>query len=133
MFLVIRTYIYNNVIQAMRFGNCTTLQVSGLKHVNSPRNHVTLYYCKGVNIANIHINAPQTSPNTDGINIGHSTDIHIHDSIIETGNNLFDRHFLPFVLFLYEQYCFLLIYILISYSYRKKVMIVLLLAAVLQM
>ncbi|CAA3025467.1 probable polygalacturonase At3g15720 [Olea europaea subsp. europaea] len=72
---------------AMRFGNCTTLQVSGLKHVNSPRNHVTLYYCKGVNIANIHINAPQTSPNTDGINIGHSTDIHIHDSIIETGDD----------------------------------------------
>ncbi|XP_022883570.1 probable polygalacturonase At3g15720 [Olea europaea var. sylvestris] len=72
---------------AMRFGNCTTLQVSGLKHVNSPRNHVTLSYCKGVNIANIHINAPQTSPNTDGINIGHSTDIHIHDSIIETGDD----------------------------------------------
>ncbi|CAI9753640.1 unnamed protein product [Fraxinus pennsylvanica] len=71
----------------MRFTNCTTLQVSGLKHINSPRNHVTLFYCNGVNIAHIHIIAPQTSPNTDGIEIGYSTSIQILDSTIETGDD----------------------------------------------
>ncbi|KAD6794553.1 hypothetical protein E3N88_05449 [Mikania micrantha] len=76
------TYMY-----ALQFKRCNGLRLNGLTHVNSPRVHITLTTCNGVIVSNLHIIAPETSPNTDGIDISGSTDVNIRDSIIATGDD----------------------------------------------
>ncbi|XP_073137344.1 probable polygalacturonase At3g15720 [Henckelia pumila] len=72
---------------ALRFSHCHGLTVSGLKHVDSQRNHISINECNNVIITNLHIVAPILSPNTDGIDVIGSTDLLILDSIIETGDD----------------------------------------------
>ncbi|KAF7807733.1 polygalacturonase-like [Senna tora] len=49
--------------------------------------HVIVLGCNNVTFANFTINAPATSPNTDGIHIGRSSEINIIDSFISTGDD----------------------------------------------
>ncbi|PWA88004.1 pectin lyase-like superfamily protein [Artemisia annua] len=72
---------------ALQFKRCNGLRLNGLTHVNSPRVHITLTTCKGVIVSNLHIIAPETSPNTDGIDVSGSTNVNIRDSVIETGDD----------------------------------------------
>ncbi|XP_024979134.1 probable polygalacturonase At3g15720 [Cynara cardunculus var. scolymus] len=72
---------------ALMFKRCNSLRLNGLTHVNSPRVHVTITACNNVIISNLRIIAPETSPNTDGINIASSTNVKIRDSIIGTGDD----------------------------------------------
>ncbi|XP_042500092.1 probable polygalacturonase At3g15720 [Macadamia integrifolia] len=74
-------------MQAVNFHNCNGLQLSGLKHMNSPRNHISINGCNVVTISHLNITAPQDSPNTDGIDISASTQVLIHDSYIGTGDD----------------------------------------------
>ncbi|GFZ08365.1 pectin lyase-like superfamily protein [Actinidia rufa] len=78
---------YFNNYGALRFHKCNGLQLSGLSHVNSPRNHISINQCNGVNVSNLRITAPAESPNTDGIDISQSTNVTIADSNIETGDD----------------------------------------------
>ncbi|XP_028076307.1 probable polygalacturonase At3g15720 [Camellia sinensis] len=70
---------------ALTFNRCNNLQLSGLRHVNSANNRISITNCAVATISNIHITTPKTSPNTDGIDISNSTRIQIHDSYIGTG------------------------------------------------
>ncbi|THG07971.1 hypothetical protein TEA_006731 [Camellia sinensis var. sinensis] len=70
---------------ALTFNRCNNLQLSGLRHVDSANNHISITNYAVATISNIHITAPKTSPNTDGIDISNSTRIQIHDSYIGTG------------------------------------------------
>ncbi|KAL7241038.1 hypothetical protein ACSBR2_006625 [Camellia fascicularis] len=72
---------------ALTFNRCNNLQLSGLTHVDSADNHISITNCEVATISNIHITAPKTSPNTDGIDISYSTRIQIHDSYIGTGDD----------------------------------------------
>ncbi|XP_047331608.1 probable polygalacturonase At3g15720 [Impatiens glandulifera] len=72
---------------AMRFSQCNNLEVKGLTHINPPRNHISINDCNNVKISEIKIIAPEHSPNTDGIDISSSTNIHIMNSIIRTGDD----------------------------------------------
>ncbi|XP_043700276.1 probable polygalacturonase At3g15720 [Telopea speciosissima] len=72
---------------ALVFHSCNGLQLSGLKHLNSPRNHISINGCNGVTISYVNIIAPENSPNTDGIDIASSTQVLIHDSYIGTGDD----------------------------------------------
>ncbi|XP_048129473.1 probable polygalacturonase At3g15720 [Rhodamnia argentea] len=76
-----------NVVQALTFYRCKRLVLNGLRHVNSPRTHITLSSCKFATISNTHISAPATSPNTDGIDISDSTLVQVRDSFIGTGDD----------------------------------------------
>ncbi|KAJ0744277.1 putative endo-polygalacturonase [Helianthus annuus] len=69
------------------FKRCNDLRLNGLTHVNSPRVHITITTCNNVIVSNLHIIAPETSPNTDGINVASSTNVNIRDSFIETGDD----------------------------------------------
>ncbi|KAJ0714261.1 putative endo-polygalacturonase [Helianthus annuus] len=69
----------------LRFEKCDGLQLSGTRHINSPKSHVSLTGCKGADIGNLHISAPKYSPNTDGIGISWSSHVNIHDSVIQSG------------------------------------------------
>ncbi|GAU51490.1 hypothetical protein TSUD_94340 [Trifolium subterraneum] len=77
----------NNKPTAIRFYNCHNLTLSNLTHVDSPRNHISINYCKDASISNLHIIAPEDSPNTDGIDIGSSTNVLINNSTMKTGDD----------------------------------------------
>ncbi|XP_042499546.1 probable polygalacturonase At3g15720 isoform X1 [Macadamia integrifolia] len=72
---------------ALCFHKCNSLHLTGLKLLNSPRNHISLLGCNGVTISHLNIIAPKDSPNTDGIVIADSTQVLIHRSHIGTGDD----------------------------------------------
>ncbi|MCL7042761.1 hypothetical protein MKW94_010818 [Papaver nudicaule] len=72
---------------ALTLENCNGCQLSELTHVNSQRNHISISGCDNVVISNIHIIAPEDSPNTDGIDISLSQNIRIENSFIGTGDD----------------------------------------------
>ncbi|XP_071700276.1 probable polygalacturonase At3g15720 [Rutidosis leptorrhynchoides] len=71
----------------LRFYKCNGLQVKGTRHINSPKCHISISGCHGVNLGHLHISAPEGTPNTDGINVSWSTDVDIHDCTIESGDD----------------------------------------------
>ncbi|XWS13444.1 hypothetical protein CRYUN_Cryun36dG0037700 [Craigia yunnanensis] len=72
---------------ALHFHNCNGLRLEGLTLLNSPRSHISINGCKNVSISNLHIIAPEDSPNTDGIDISASSNVKIQDSNIGTGDD----------------------------------------------
>ncbi|GLJ10109.1 hypothetical protein SUGI_0122320 [Cryptomeria japonica] len=72
---------------AIQFNDVKGSRLSGLKVTNSPQFHVTLTRCDSVQIVGITIQAPASSPNTDGIDTSRSTNIAINDSTIGTGDD----------------------------------------------
>ncbi|XP_057431872.1 probable polygalacturonase At3g15720 [Lotus japonicus] len=72
---------------ALQFHNCNNSALSGLTHINSPRNHISIDSCNDFSISNIHIIAPEDSHNTDGIDISKSSNLLIENSKIETGDD----------------------------------------------
>ncbi|KAL9463211.1 hypothetical protein AB3S75_001087 [Citrus x aurantiifolia] len=78
---------WNLCSDALVFEKCTSFQVSGLKHINSQKNHISLDNCQDATLSNLHISAPESSPNTDGLDISASQNIHILNSNIATGDD----------------------------------------------
>jgi len=72
--------------QALQFQECKGLRLSNLTHTNSPRNHISIDSCEHAPILDLHIIAPDVSPNTDGIDISNSSNIIIENSTIRTGH-----------------------------------------------
>ncbi|KAK9079488.1 hypothetical protein SSX86_001160 [Deinandra increscens subsp. villosa] len=72
---------------ALHFFRCPGLRLKGTTHINSPFLHISIDGCQNVDIGNLHISAPENSPNTDGIDISGSSHVHIHDSNIQTGDD----------------------------------------------
>ncbi|KZV54244.1 putative polygalacturonase-like [Dorcoceras hygrometricum] len=58
----------------------------GLRFKNSPRMQVVLYHLNSVRVSNVIVEAPEDSPNTDGIHVSACTDAFIDRSIVGTGN-----------------------------------------------
>ncbi|XP_021847019.2 probable polygalacturonase At3g15720 [Spinacia oleracea] len=73
--------------KALCLANCNGLELKGLTHVDSPKCHISISGCNNSIISNLHILAPENSPNTDGIDIVSSSHLHISDSIIQTGDD----------------------------------------------
>ncbi|TQD95909.1 hypothetical protein C1H46_018487 [Malus baccata] len=71
-------------IQAIHFDQCDNLQLGGFASIDSPRNHIRMHRCNDAYISNIHITAPEDSPNTDGIAISSTSHVKVLDSVIET-------------------------------------------------
>ena len=72
-------------LQALHFQNCNGLQLSKLSHLNSPKNHISISGCNKVYISDLRIFAPEDSPNTDGIDIAHSSNVRVLNTVMETG------------------------------------------------
>ncbi|XP_045810463.1 probable polygalacturonase At3g15720 [Trifolium pratense] len=72
---------------AVRFLGCDNLKHNSLTHLNSPKNHISITGCDGVLISNVKLIAPETSPNTDGVDISSSTKVFIEHSTISTGDD----------------------------------------------
>ncbi|XP_076951529.1 putative polygalacturonase At3g15720 [Bidens hawaiensis] len=69
------------------FEKCDGLQLRGTRHINSPKSHVSINGCKGADLGNLHISAPEHAPNTDGICVSWSSHVNIHDSVIQSGDD----------------------------------------------
>ncbi|XP_044486844.1 probable polygalacturonase At3g15720 isoform X1 [Mangifera indica] len=72
---------------ALTFNNCNNLRVNGLHHVNSQRNHITVTGSKSVVLSQLTITAPDSSPNTDGIDLDQSSNVIVKDCTIGTGDD----------------------------------------------
>ncbi|KAJ9692652.1 hypothetical protein PVL29_011638 [Vitis rotundifolia] len=72
---------------AMGFYGCDNLLLQGLNFINSQRNHISVAGSNGAAISHLTITAPDESPNTDGIDISHSTNVRVSDCTIGTGDD----------------------------------------------
>ncbi|KAH9306092.1 hypothetical protein KI387_010496, partial [Taxus chinensis] len=72
---------------AINFNGCNGVIIKGLSLVNSPKFHLTFTTCENIQILGLTIKAPETSPNTDGIDIFQSKNILIQHNIIGTGDD----------------------------------------------
>ncbi|KAK0571895.1 hypothetical protein LWI29_023254 [Acer saccharum] len=73
--------------KALLFHSCNNFDLREFTIQNSQKLHISINNCNGGSISNIHINSPADSPNTDGIDISLSTNVHIHDSLIKCGDD----------------------------------------------
>ncbi|CAL4967836.1 unnamed protein product [Urochloa decumbens] len=69
------------------FVNNQNTVVKDLTSVNPKFFHIALLGTKNIRISGLKINAPSTSPNTDGIHIEHSVGVSITDTHIATGDD----------------------------------------------
>jgi polygalacturonase len=65
---------------------CTRVLVQGITLTNSPMFHLVPAQCRDVTIEDVHIKAPPTSPNTDGIDPS-GINIQIRACTIDTGDD----------------------------------------------
>nr|GMD36592.1 polygalacturonase-like [Ipomoea batatas] len=72
---------------AVSFENCTNLKVKNLRLKNSQKMHLTFNESRVIEVSKLKIEAPGNSPNTDGIHITMTKDIHIKNSVIRTGDD----------------------------------------------
>ncbi|KAH9715028.1 polygalacturonase ADPG1 [Citrus sinensis] len=71
----------------LKFDRCNNLRMNNMNFINSPQTHVTLMGCNGVEFGFLSIQAPGTSPNTDGIHIQASSNVYIHNAHISDGDD----------------------------------------------
>ncbi|KAK2645155.1 hypothetical protein Ddye_020350 [Dipteronia dyeriana] len=73
--------------KALYLHSCNNFNLREFTVQNSQKFHIAINNCNGGSISNIHINSHADSPNTDGINLANSTQVHIHDSLIKCGDD----------------------------------------------
>ncbi|KAL2479987.1 Polygalacturonase ADPG1 [Abeliophyllum distichum] len=62
---------------ALTFDKCTNLEVKNLKIKNAQQIHLSFENCMNVEASNLVVNAPEKSPNTDGIHVTGTQNIQI--------------------------------------------------------
>ncbi|KAL7162309.1 hypothetical protein ACSBR2_042733 [Camellia fascicularis] len=71
----------------LSFIECNQFSISNILIVNSPQTHILVTGCNNVMIDSLSIKSPETSPNTDGIHISHSTGVFISNTDIGSGDD----------------------------------------------
>ncbi|CAL1386225.1 unnamed protein product [Linum trigynum] len=72
---------------SLRFEFINDAVISHIRSLNSRNAHFQLFGSNKIRMHNLLIRAPGNSPNTDGIKIGASTDVHVTNSVIGTGDD----------------------------------------------
>ncbi|KAL2479989.1 Polygalacturonase ADPG1 [Abeliophyllum distichum] len=72
---------------ALTFDKCTNLEVKNLKIKNAQQIHLSFENCMNVEASNLVVNAPEKSPNTDGIHVTGTQNIQISSCTIGTGDD----------------------------------------------
>ncbi|KAA8518187.1 hypothetical protein F0562_015661 [Nyssa sinensis] len=76
-----------NKALALTFYECKNLIVKNLKIQNAQQIHVSFENCENVQASGLTVTAPENSPNTDGIHVTGTQNIHISSSVIGTGDD----------------------------------------------
>ncbi|XP_019103927.2 polygalacturonase [Beta vulgaris subsp. vulgaris] len=79
-------YCYNGA-QSISFVSCKNVVVRGLTSLNSQKSHMSIKNSNNVALNYLRLRAPSGSPNTDGMNIQHSTRVSVYNSAIMTGDD----------------------------------------------
>ncbi|BFG40082.1 hypothetical protein CerSpe_263560 [Prunus speciosa] len=82
-----KPYLYDGEAQVVKLVSCKNSSISEIHFLNSSQTHVLIRECDGINIENVMIEAPERSPNTDGIHISASHNVVITNAIIGTGDD----------------------------------------------
>lgn len=61
--------------------------IGGITSLDSKMFHILIHNSQDVDVENVRIIAPASSPNTDGVHVGSSMGVHIVDSLIATGDD----------------------------------------------
>ncbi|CDP16134.1 unnamed protein product [Coffea canephora] len=72
---------------SLRFDFIRNSKIQYIRSINSKKAHINLFACDNINISYVRLTAPESSPNTDGIHIGASTNIKISRVNIGTGDD----------------------------------------------
>ncbi|CAN8253865.1 unnamed protein product [Cochlearia groenlandica] len=72
---------------AIRIFQSARVTIKGLSFINSAQFHLRLDNCSDVLVDSVTINAPTSSPNTDGIHIENTHNVKIRDSVISNGDD----------------------------------------------
>ncbi|GAV57296.1 Glyco_hydro_28 domain-containing protein [Cephalotus follicularis] len=76
-----------NAPTALTFYNCTNVITKNLKIQDAQQIHVSFENCINVQALNLHVLAPEESPNTDGIHVTNTQNIQITSCAIGTGDD----------------------------------------------
>ncbi|KAJ7558227.1 hypothetical protein O6H91_04G029400 [Diphasiastrum complanatum] len=77
----------NLSLNAVTISNSNNSRIRNLTFKNSQNVHLAFVACTNVHASDLLVTAPETSPNTDGINIRGSSDVLINDCTIRTGDD----------------------------------------------
>ncbi|WVZ78017.1 hypothetical protein U9M48_025797 [Paspalum notatum var. saurae] len=72
---------------AVTIDSCRGVRVKGLRVQNAQQMHVTVSRSRGVRLSGLRVEAPEDSPNTDGIHVADSTAVTIQGCRIGTGDD----------------------------------------------
>ncbi|KAL5056605.1 hypothetical protein RYX36_037287 [Vicia faba] len=73
--------------QAVTFHGCKNLRVKNIRFKDAQKMHVSFERCFNVFVSNLVVRAPENSPNTDGIHVTETQNIHITSCDIGTGDD----------------------------------------------
>ncbi|XP_055824318.1 exopolygalacturonase-like [Solanum dulcamara] len=76
-----------NLPLTLGFSFINNAVVRDIHSINSKHVHFKVFSCNNMTFSHVNITAPGNSPNTDGIHIALSTNIHVLDSNIGTGDD----------------------------------------------
>ena len=73
------------VLQALSIISCKQSTISDIHTIDSAKFHLVINMSSDILVQNMHVTAPENSPNTDGINVELSQNVLVNNSIIATG------------------------------------------------
>lgn len=62
-------------------------EITNIRSVNSKNFHINLFACRRVGVTRVTITAPGDSPNTDGVHVAASVEVHVDSAEIATGDD----------------------------------------------
>ena len=72
-------------LQAMSITRCSNVVIRNLHFLNSQQMHLAVLDSSGIQLSGLQIEAPEESPNTDGIHIQRVQNAQINNCVIRTG------------------------------------------------
>lgn len=76
---------YRPVMVSLRY--CRNILLKGVTFMNSPAWNIHPFFCKSLTVDSVNVRNPYYAQNGDGIDVESCTDVHIHHSVFETGDD----------------------------------------------
>ena len=76
---------YRPVMISLR--HCKNVLLQGVTFMNSPAWNIHPYFCENLTVEHIQVRNPYYAQNGDGIDVESCTNVHIHHSVFETGDD----------------------------------------------